>query len=331
MLCSWYFYVGNLASSDALVRLSHQLTTAPDYLLKSSLLTTEPQQQLTDRTNTTLQWKESSTCDGSRTLAQLSMSSAHRGRSATFAKTENSLLTGQLASSLTENHLLKQLETENVSQKLSHTDRTNTTLQWKESSTYDGSRTLTQLSMSSAHRGRSATFAKTENSLLTWQLASSLTENHLLKQLETENVSQKPSHLCVTPSLISSTEEPVSDARYTAVEYSVPVEMASTLLESKLVKKQQKMKRRMCDRKGTSVVAKPKLKPVKKAKLAVPEQVDNDNSVVSYELPSYKLMHEDVNSEEVQMLVPADMAEQLLRPVVDVPAVKVVVVWFVLV
>ena len=185
--------------------------------------------------------------------------------------------------------------------------------------------------MSSAHRGRSATFAKTENSLLTGQLASSLTENHLLKQLETENVSQKPSHLCVTPSLISSTEEPVSDARYTAVEYSVPVEMASTLLESKLVKKQQKMKRRMCDRKGTSVVAKPKLKPVKKAKLAVPEQVDNDNSVVSYELPSYKLMHEDVNSEEVQMLVPADMAEQLLRPLVDVPAVKVVVVWFLLV
>ena len=242
-----------MTSSDELVELSRQLTTAPDYLLKSSLLS-------------------------------------------------------KMAEPLT--------------------DRSNTALHWKDPSGYEDSRKMTQTCKLSTEYGRSFTFGKIENILLTSQLASSLTENRLLKQLETQDISQKMSQLCVAPSLISATKEKVNGACSAAVVFSVTSEVTSTVLKSKAVKKQQKIKRTACDTKGTAVAGKPKLKHVKKMKLAVSEEVENDEIVSRFELPDYELVHEDVKSEEVELFVPPEkeeMVERLLRPDVDVPSIKVVI------
>jgi len=250
MLCSLYIFAGNLSSSSALLELSHQLTTAPDYLLKSSLLTKHAEQL---------------------------------------------------------------------------TDRSTTALHCKEPSSYEGSRKFTQVCLPSTQDGRSVKSARIEHTLLSSQLASSLTENRLLKQLEPQNVSQKMSQLCVMPSLLSKTKEDISDACSTAVMSSVPSKVTSTILVSKSVQKQQK---KACDTKGMPLIEKPKPKHVKKVKLAASEPVNSDEVVSSFELPNYELMHEDVKDAEVGLFVPPEkeeMADQLMRPVVDLLSVKVVI------
>ena len=253
MLCTWYIFTDNLASIDALVKLSRQLTIAPDYLLKSSLLTRNTE-QVSDRNNTAFHWREPSWCEGSRKMAQVCTSSTQNGRNVTFAKIENDLLTSPLA--------------------------------------------------------------------------SSLTENRLLKQLEIRNIGQKMSQLCVAPSLILSTKETSRGACSTAVVSSVPNEITSTVLECKSIKKQQKIKRKAYEAKGKSVIGKPKLKHMKKLKVAVPEQVDkNDEVDSSFELPNYELMHECMANERTELFIPfikEEMVEQLVRPVDDIPSLKVV-------
>jgi len=53
--------------------------------------------------------------------------------------------------------------------------------------------------------------------------------------------------------------------------------------------------------------------------------VEDDSS---FELPSYQLTHEHVESEKLDLFVPLEkeeMMEQLMRPTVDVQSIKVIV------
>ena len=206
------------------------------------------------------------------------------------------------------------------------TDRSSTTLHWKEPSEFEVSRKLTQMCKSSTPGERDVTFAKIENTLLSSQLAASLIENRLLKQLETRDISQKMSQLCVVPSLKFATKEEISDACSNAVVSSVPCNVRSTVPVSKSVHKQQKIKRKERDTNVVPVVEKPQLKHIKKTKM--PEPVNNDEVIPSFEPPNYELMHEDVKGDEVVLFVPPEkeeMVQQLLRPVADISSLKVVI------
>ena len=82
------------------------------------------------------------------------------------------------------------------------------------------------------------------------------------------------------------------------------------------------------------VVEKPQLKHIKKTKM--PEPVNNDEVIPSFELPNYELMHEDVKGDEVVLFVPPEkeeMVQQLLRPVADISSLKVVIqlpsIWYI--
>jgi len=243
-------FIGNLASSGAVLGLSCQLTIAPDYLLKSSL-STKKDDRLADTSNTALSWKEP-------------------------------------------------LE-------------------------YGGLRRALQVCKSTTEDGRGAKFAKMENHLLKSELASSLTKNRLLPQLSAD-VSQKMPQLCVTPSLILTSTEKFSVTSACPVSSSVAVGVKDSVPESQSLMKEHITKRKALATKGTTAVGKPKPKPVKKAKLAEPEQADNDEVISSFELPDYQVTHEPVESEKVELFVSVDkeqMLEQLLRPVVDVPSLKV--------
>jgi len=104
-----------VASLDALEDLGRQLTTAPDYLLNSSLLTKRDEQHC-DKINASLHWEEPSDCKG---LTRAGRVSAQGGTNVKFVETENMLLKSQLASSMTENHLLAQWTSSSTTQ-LSH-------------------------------------------------------------------------------------------------------------------------------------------------------------------------------------------------------------------
>ena len=265
-----YIFAGNLSTSVALAERSCQLTTAPDYLLKSSLLT-KRDDRLIDISNTALWWQEPSEYKGLKCPEQVCKSWNQDGRGGKFSKTEIPLLKSQLASCLTENRLLTQLSVPCLSS--------------------SGTTQLHRLGM-----------------------------KHSLSSLENADVSQNMSQYCVTPSSISATNATFGGTRASPVMSSVPVDTKNTVVESKHV-----IKRKAVDTKTTSLAEKRKPKPVKKVKLAVPEQADDD-SVSSFELPEYQLTHECMESEKVELFVSTEieqMREQLMRPVVDVPSIKV--------
>jgi len=280
MLCGYknlYFavfalvFTGNLSSSVVLIELSHRLTTAPDYLLKSSLLTGKDE-QFSDKSNAALRWQEPSECKGLRTAAQVHKSSAQDGRS---VETENHLLKSQLAYSLTENRLLAQLSAPCL----------------KSSAT-------TQL----CHIGMKQ-----------------------LSQSVTADISQKVSQLSVIP---SATKEKFNGTCAPPVSSSVSVGIKTTVLEIKSGMKEHVTKRKALDANGKSVTGTRKPKPLKKVKLAVPEQTDYEEAVSSFELPDYQLAHEHVESKKVELFVPPEkeqLVEELLRPIVDVQSIKVAV------
>jgi len=175
--------------------------------------------------------------------------------------------------------------------------------------------------------GSDVKFAETKNRLLTSRLASSVTENRLLKQLETTNISHEMSRLCVTPSLVLAPKEIISDAPSTLVAHLVPDELTPAVCQSVSTTEKHHIKRRALDSKEKPVKEKLELKPIKKVQLPVPEQADTDESVSSFELPNYRLTHEHVEHEKSELfLLPEeeDAAVQLMRPVVDVPSIKVV-------
>lgn len=251
------------------------MTTAPDYLLNSSLLKDE---RLIDKNNTALHWEELSVCKGLRTAAQVPVckSSTQDGRDVKFAKTENALLKSQLASSLTENRLLAQ---------------------WSAACLTSSS--TVQL----PHLGMKQSF-----------------------HLESTYDNQEMSQLCLTSSLTLASKEKFAGmcATDSPVLVSLPVGIKSTVGGSKCAKKHA-VERKARDTKGTSVAVKPK--PVKKVKLAVPEQANNVVHVSNFEPPTYQLIHEHVEREKVVLFVPPEkeeIAERLMRRVVDVQSVKVI-------
>ena len=248
------------------------MTTAPDYLLKSSPLT-KTDERITEKNDTSLHQKELLECKGLTGAAQL-----EDGSGIKLEKMENAQLKLQLASSLTENRLLSQLSAACLT--------TRSTLQ------------LSQLGMKpSSH-------------------------------VDSTDVSQKMSQLCVASSRTLSSKEKFSGTYATPVLSSVPVGTKSTVAVPEPVMKKHARDRKAVDSKGTSAAGKPKQKPVKKVKFGVPEEGDNAEDVACFELPNYQLVHERVDTEKVELFLPPEreeLAEQLMRPLVDVQSIKVVI------
>jgi len=116
----FHFFSGCLTQSDELARLSHQLTTAPEYLLKSLTLTKNVE-TLRSKSEAARHQREPSARMWLIRDKPTYSSFTPGGGSLKWVKTENQLVTSWLASSLTENRILKQNETYNSHQKTPQT------------------------------------------------------------------------------------------------------------------------------------------------------------------------------------------------------------------
>ena len=177
-----------------------------------------------------------------------------------------------------------------------------------------------QLTVAPDYLLKSSLLTKRDDHLLKLHSApSTLTENRLLAQLSVP---------CLKSSvtLMSAKQDKFDGTCVTSVSSSIPVGIKKPVPESRAIVKEHVVKRQSQDTRGTSVVGKVKPKPVKKVKLSVPEQTDNNDDVSSFELPEYQLTHEHLESEKVELFLAPEkelMVERLMQPVVDVPAIKV--------
>jgi len=262
-------------TSGELAEIAHHLTTAPDYLLNSSLLTNKDE-QLTDKTNTSLCWEEPLQDKALAGTAHIAKSSTRDVRDVRLAKMENTLLKSQLVSSLMENRLLAQ---------------------WS----------VTCLKNNSASQ-------------------LSHLETKQLPHLGPTYISQRMSQLCTASSYLTlASKEKLAGTCATPVLPAVPAEIRRTAGRPKSLIEGAVVGKRL-ETKVTSATGKLKPNRLKKVNVSVPEQVDSIEHVSSFELPSYELTHEQVDSEKTELFVAPEkeeLSEQLMRSVADVQSIKV--------
>jgi len=262
-----------MATSDVLAELACKLTTAPSYLLSSSLLNNKHEQH-TDKNNTAFHLEEPSESKVLVGTTQVCKSLTCDIRDFRLAKMENTLLKLHVSSSLTVNHLLAQWSVTCVK------------------------------SSPASHLGMKQ-----------------------LSHLEPNYISQKMSQLC-TPSLslTLASREKLTGTCGTLVFPAVPVEVKNNAGRPKSAKENAAAGKAL-ETKEMSAVGKQKLKPVKKVNFSVLKQVDSVEPASSFELPSYQLTHEDVDSQKIELFVPPEKEElaeqQLMQHVVDVQSIKV--------
>jgi len=297
----------------------------------------EKDEQLTDKSNVSLSQHIPPGYDGLSKMAHVRKSATQEGRDIKFAKPECPLLTSQLASSLSENRLLSapcltssstlQMQSFSLGKRqLSHRQTVGVSQNQQAGSDDDDDDSSFDSSAQSYCTSRLPTASL--------QMQSFSLGKRQLSHRQTVGVSQKMSLLGTAPSSLPSTtmREHLAATPCAAMTPSSPTTITDTTLEYKSIKTQKDIKRKVCDTKRTSGAGKTKaaVKPMQKVKLTVPQQAgsdDDDEDDSSFDLPIYWLPPEHPDSEKVELFISPEkeeVLEQAMRPIVDVPGVKVI-------